>query len=426
MNETVRRGRRPSIWGCIGRALLYLLLFLGWQTVVSTAYTYSAFYEQSVGGVLPGEYLAGQRAALIGAAVLGVLIVAVVAVVMRARRSSPRRLLGLKEETGGAVTALAVVAAGVCAVGVVVLLGDLAWRSLVGSLHFASLTLEGQVPDIAALYDAMLSKTGEISAISAVLTLVTLALCFRLRRKSLREEVWLRRVPGKVLAWGAGMAFCLYWLVTVVLSLLPEAWMENYLEASEGLFDGGAILFIATAFFAPVVEEVIFRGLIYTRLRRGLHPMAAVVGSALLFGYCHGEFVWFCYAFVLGFIFAQVTRCTNSLLPALVMHVVFNLTNEILTLFGDWQPGTAAWVVMLAVGVGGSLFCTLGLRNAIGQIPAPCGAAEIPPLPVGLPVPEESVHRESVPVRPAAPARLARAAWDADSGPDHKFPPHMR
>ena len=426
MNETVRRTRRPSIWGCIGRALLYLLLFLGWQTVVSTAYTYSAFYERSVGGVLPGEYLAGRQAALIGAAVLGVLIVAVIAAVTRARRGSPRRLLGLKEETGGAVTALAVLGACVCAVGVVVLLGDLAWRSLVGSLHFASLTLEGQVPDVAELYDAMLSKTGEISAISAVLTLVTLALCFRLRKTSFRRQVLLRPVPGKVLAWGAGMAFCLYWLVTLVLSSLPEAWIGNYMEAASWMEEGGAVLFLATAFAAPVVEEVIFRGLIYTRLRRGLHPMAAVVGSALLFGYCHGEFVWFCYAFVLGFILAQVTRYTNSLMPALVMHVVFNLTNEILTLFGDWQPGAVMWVVILVVGVGGSVFCALGLRRAIGRMPAPCAAEEIPPLPVEPAVPAEPVLAEPAPARPAASVKPARAAWDDDSGPNHKFPPHMR
>ena len=429
MNETTQQGRRIGVGSAIGRALGYLILFLGWQSVVSTAYTYSAYYEQSLGGALPPEYLLGQRAAVLGGGGVGMLILLITAAVLRIRGGSLRRLMGMQETAAPGVTALAAAGLGVCVVGVMAMLGNLAWKTLVGMLHFVSITMEGQMPDIQALYDAMVSKTGEISAVSGILTLVTLALLFRLRKKRIRDEVLLYPVSGRTLGWSVGLAFCLYWVVTVALSCLPEPWLEGYMAASEGLGSGGILLFIATAFLAPVVEEITFRSLVFTRLRRGMSPVLAMLLSAFVFGYCHGETIWFCYAFVLGLVFVLVTRHTNSVLPALVMHVVFNLTNEILAYwFGAWEPDTAVWIVIAVVGVGGTALCALRLRREIRRTGPHCPAADIPPLPVE-PLVEEApaVPVEAEPVlRGTAPARPAAAAWDADSGPNHKFPPHLR
>ena len=416
MNEMQSGGKRPSVFVCVGKALCYLMLFLGWQTVVSMACTYDALYEASVGGVLTQDYFAGQRMVILAALGVGVLILAVWAVVMKARGRSLRRTLGLKDTAGPAVTALAAVLTALAVLGVMALVGRMVWQLVVGMLYLMKITMEGQMPDLVAAYEAVLERTPEISAVSAVLTLATLALFFRLRKKSLREEVWLRPASGKTLGWSAGLAFCLYWLVTLVLSSLPETLLEGYLEASAGLNETGLLMFLSTAILAPVVEEVVFRGLIYSRLQRGMRPLVAAVGAAFLFGYCHGDLVWFCYAFVLGLVFTQVTRGAGSILPALVMHVTFNLTNEIVALFGEWYPNIAVWGLILLVGMAGSLLCALRLYKSL-LVTAQPEAAE-----------EAAAHGETVlaPTEPQAPARPAAVTWDEDSGPDHKFPPNLR
>jgi len=253
----------------------------------------------------------------------------------------------------------------------------LGWQVLVSTIYSFGITfqLAGEDPaallDQMRLYDAIMAKTMEISLMSALFTMVSLWGIFKLRRRSLVREVWLRPVPGRVLAWAAALAFCLYWLVNLVLSLLPEPWLESYGEASAGLQEISVIAVLATAVAAPIVEETVFRGLIYTRLQRAMPGWLAVVLSAALFGACHGEPMWIAYAFVLGFIFALLVWKTGSILPSLLMHVVFNTTNEVVTLLvGEDTP---LWFLVLtwAAATAGTLFCALRLRRALAAAPPP-------------------------------------------------------
>ena len=411
------------MFACIGKAFCYLLLFLGWQTVVSMACTYSALFELEGREIAVSLYREGLGLAALAFAGLGLLFLAVWAIVGRVRKRSLRRMLGLRENAGTGTVALAAAGTVVGTMGSMALLGRMAWQTYVGLLHLITVAMDGSMPDLMVVYDAALEKTAEISAVSGVLTLASLALFFRLRGRKPGEEVWLRPVSGPTAGWSAALAFCLYWAVSLLFAFLPEAWMADYTEASASLNNTGVLMFVATAFVAPVVEEVIFRGLIYTRLQRAIHPLAAVVGAAFLFGYCHGDLVWFLYAFILGFLFAQLTRDTGSILPALVMHVVFNLTNEVLTLVDLWIPDAVYAVAVFLFGLAGTIFCAIRLRRALesarctGTVSQPV-EEDLPPVPAPPPAAPETDWQ--------APARPERAAWDPDSGPDHKFPPQRR
>lgn len=198
-----------------------------------------------------------------------------------------------------------------------------------------------------------------------------------------------------MLGWGAGLAFCLYWLVSLCSTPCRRAGWAGYTEASASVGDVGFLAFLSTAIVAPVVEEVIFRGLIYTRLQRAMDERWAMVVSAAAFGVCHGELVWFCYAFVLGLIFAQLTRYTGSILPAMVMHVVFNATNQLLLLVADAEIGIALFLVILLLATGGTAFCAIQVRAAVLQMPRPAAQPE----------PPQSPERHRTPARPAGEHR---------------------
>ena len=58
---------------------------------------------------------------------------------------------------------------------------------------------------------------------------------------------------------------------------------------------------------------------------------AAALISALLFGVCHGQFLWFVYAFLLGFLFSRIRMTTGSILPTIAAHLVFNLIGFLAT-----------------------------------------------------------------------------------------------
>lgn len=187
------------------------------------------------------------------------------------------------------------------------------------------------------------------SLISGVLTAVFILIFYRVRRKPLSEALWLRRVPAPTLWEGAALAPGLYLMVTVVLASLPEAWTESYNEASSGLDSGGLFGVLAVAVVAPIVEEFIFRGLIMTRLSKAVPGWLAIVLSAAIFGVCHGNAVWFGYAFVLGAVFGVMDWKAGSIWPSIMGHVTFNAIGQIILLLPETESGVWEGIMLLVL-----------------------------------------------------------------------------
>lgn len=185
------------------------------------------------------------------------------------------------------------------------------------------------------------------SLIANLFTLLIILIFYLVRRKRFSEALWLRPVDTPTLWEGAALAPGLYLLVSIVLILLPESWLEEYNEASSGIISGGTMGIMAVAVAAPVVEEIIFRGLIMTRLSDAMPNWLAVLLSAAIFGACHGNAVWFGYAFVLGALFGLMDLRAGSIWPSILGHVVFNGINQILGFLPENGAVEAAAVIVL-------------------------------------------------------------------------------
>ena len=127
-----------------------------------------------------------------------------------------------------------------------------------------------------------------------------------------------------VVALVVGLPFAL--LVTWCISHAHEAGPLAGLSIPIGL----AILYFGIG--APIQEEVIFRGLLQSVLRRSLalpevSNHAAPLIVAVLFGAIHlvvGPVTAVC-ALVLGVIAGELRLRSGSLLPAVIVHALFNL-----------------------------------------------------------------------------------------------------
>jgi membrane protease YdiL (CAAX protease family) len=84
---------------------------------------------------------------------------------------------------------------------------------------------------------------------------------------------------------------------------------------------------VGSVLFAPVFEELIFRGLLYGTLRTRLTWPLAAPGSALVFALLHGYgAAGFLSVFLSGLLWAWVYERTRSLLPSMAAHVINNAT----------------------------------------------------------------------------------------------------
>ncbi len=85
-------------------------------------------------------------------------------------------------------------------------------------------------------------------------------------------------------------------------------------------------LYVTAAIFAPVLEELTFRGMLFPALQTLLRrPVAAMLIQALIFAAVHpqGPLLWPMLGLV-GFTSAFLAHKTGSLIPGLVLHAVHN------------------------------------------------------------------------------------------------------
>ena len=84
-----------------------------------------------------------------------------------------------------------------------------------------------------------------------------------------------------------------------------------------------ALYGITIAVIPPIVEELLFRGMVLHSLRK-YGDGFAIIASALLFGLYHGNFVQMVFAFIAGLIMALVVVRTGSLWTSVLIHFINN------------------------------------------------------------------------------------------------------
>lgn len=111
---------------------------------------------------------------------------------------------------------------------------------------------------------------------------------------------------------------------------------KTYQEVSEAFF-GGTVFFevLGPCILIPILEEYVFRGLVYQRLREWLNLSLSVLISSLIFGMMHMNIVQFVYAGILGILLAFSVERTKHLYGAVAVHMAANTVSVIRT-ETDW------------------------------------------------------------------------------------------
>ena len=104
-------------------------------------------------------------------------------------------------------------------------------------------------------------------------------------------------------------------------------------------------------FLTPFTEELVFRGILYHRFRRGFSPLQAAVISALLFGFAHGSAAQDFYAVVMGIVFALSFELTRRFEVSYLLHCTCNLAVLAAGAAGFGEVlSSPMWIVFFAAG----------------------------------------------------------------------------
>ena len=217
-----------------------------------------------------------------------------------------------------------------------------------GSLFQDGMTVEQAD---AAMLDIMFAHQTKILLISGFVVLLGLWLMAKLRKSTFGAFTGIVRptkTPVLVLALAAGVAMSFWATIAINMIPWPEAMVESYVESSASLTSQQPVIdFLAVVLMAPLVEELLFRGVIYDALCTFVPAGAAVVFQAMLFGSTHGTLLWILYSTLIGCVLGYVRKRTNSLWPCILMHSAFNGSSYLFTWFAERYSQDSATVTFV-------------------------------------------------------------------------------
>lgn len=113
-----------------------------------------------------------------------------------------------------------------------------------------------------------------------------------------------------------------------LINLLPLDNIIGSYEQVNDTFMSNPLIFqiLSLCIAAPLVEELIYRGLVYLRLKEYMDTTVAVIVSALIFGCIHGNLVQGLYAGILGIFLCYVYEKYDTFLAPVMLHMGANIT----------------------------------------------------------------------------------------------------
>ncbi len=195
--------------------------------------------------------------------------------------------------------------------------------------------------------------------------LLTLALIWavatRLGKYSLREVLGFSWSPDFKLGKSVGVAISLFvmaWLIAA-FSGAKKTDLDQILDSSRAAALTLAFIAVATA---PLIEEMIYRGLLYSALQRVIGRWFAIIVVAAMFAGLHvyqyrqniGAILSIS---LLSLVLTYIRARTGRLLPCFVIHLVFNGVQSLIIVFEPYlraiaehwrpQPTTSVLIQLL-------------------------------------------------------------------------------
>ncbi|MBS3774201.1 MAG: CPBP family intramembrane metalloprotease [Bacteroidales bacterium] len=126
-------------------------------------------------------------------------------------------------------------------------------------------------------------------------------------------------------------------LVIIVIDPLTNLFPvpDRYHDLFETLFSKSIPAFITAVILAPLLEELIFRGIILEGFLRNYSPVKAILWTNFLFGVAHMNPWQFIGAFFMGIFISWVYYKTRNITLSVFIHFVNNLISYLFLYFTD-------------------------------------------------------------------------------------------
>ena len=156
---------------------------------------------------------------------------------------------------------------------------------------------------------------------------------------SVRLPVLTVGILAVAMALGTNILFSLLHITELSKSFADVAGQQFMVPIWQGLLLFGVV--------SPLAEEIVFRGVIYNRLKKYFPVWIAILTSAVLFGGYHGNLVQGIYGFLLGTVIAWLYEVTGKFRIPVMFHAFANISVFLMTYDSDITAAINTWINFL-------------------------------------------------------------------------------
>ena len=189
-----------------------------------------------------------------------------------------------------------------------------------------------------SISERMLQYTTQLEGITALIVIPVILYMFHRDRKNekMAGVIPNRKAPlwkyGAVI--GIAAALCVG-LNNLILISNISSYSAAYQQTSDSLYSAPFVMqLLCLGILVPISEELVFRGMMFKRMREQSGFGQAAFLSSLVFAILHGNMVQMLYAFATGMILCYVYEKYGSVKAPAVGHIVMNIISVAASRFG--------------------------------------------------------------------------------------------
>lgn len=192
-------------------------------------------------------------------------------------------------------------------------------------------------------FEAIAGHQVEIATLSAAGTIILAAILFVRDRKLEQKAGIIIPVRAPLTKYWTvfvfGIAGCIAF--TCLMAMVQIAFYdERYQQAAQLAYSAGfPVQLIGPGIIIPVAEELMFRGILYKRLRERQGFWYSAVWSSLLFSFMHSNTTQLLYTFLLGVLLSYLYEKFGSFRAPVLLHILLNTGALVFT-----EAGVFRWL----------------------------------------------------------------------------------
>lgn len=141
-----------------------------------------------------------------------------------------------------------------------------------------------------------------------------------------KPDKWISKEHMTNILWIIPIAALIAIGLNNVIQMSPLITMSaSFTEASNAFYGSTfALEVLGSACITPLLEELLYRGIIFGRLRKLVGLIPSVLISSFIFAFMHFNLVQFIYAFLLGIVLALCMERCGHMYGAVAAHITAN------------------------------------------------------------------------------------------------------